>query len=81
MLESSGLRTEPCGAPLQRCIPSPLFQVSCLEEVPDETNEAFVIYVPTKYINQYFVVEAVETLRNISFDKPLRALASVSDLL
>lgn len=29
----------------------------------------------------YFVVEAVETLRNISFDEPLRALASVFDLL
>ena len=41
----------------QRCIPSPLFQVPCLEQVLDETNEAFVIYVPTKYVNQHFVVE------------------------
>jgi hypothetical protein len=65
----------------QRCIPSPLFQITCLEKILDETNEAFVFYVPTKYSNQHFVVEAIETLRNIAFDEPLRALASVSDLL
>ena len=80
MLEKIGLNTPPCGTAAERGVIVPILQVSGLEQVGQQPQEAVVVEFLAQDRQQDRVVQTVETLVDIALDEPLDPSPVLGDL-
>src|SRR5262249_15773771 len=64
----------------QRRVIFPIFQVTCIEQVGHQPQEALIVESLAQDRQQHRMVDAVETLRYVSFDEPLDPSPGSGDL-
>jgi len=69
------------GHATERGVEAPVLQIPCLEQRPDQPQEAAVVNAFGQDIDQHLMRELVEELGHIQLDEPRRSYPAVVDLL
>jgi hypothetical protein len=61
-------------------MPTPFFEISCLEHVSDESQKSLILNAFMQDIQEHVMRQAPKTVRDITLDEPMDALPSMDNV-